>query len=67
MDKKQIQEQQNYQSFAKKREPKRPVLKNCIKAFVVGGVFVLLANTSIYYIKYFGFTEKQQEILLQLH
>ncbi|MEA1960283.1 MAG: stage V sporulation protein AC [Bacillota bacterium] len=29
--------QQEYQSFAKSREPQRPVLKNCIRAFLVGG------------------------------
>lgn len=59
MDKKQIQEQQNYQSFAKKREPKRPVLKNCIKAFVVGGGICAFGQIlQFIYIKYFGFTEK---------
>lgn len=30
--------QQEYQALAKKQEPKRPVLKNSIKAFLVGGI-----------------------------
>lgn len=52
-------EQQKYQSFAKKREPKRPVFKNCIKAFIVGGGICVFGQIlQSMYIKYFNFTEK---------
>jgi stage V sporulation protein AC len=30
--------QQQYQQYAKQREPKRPVFINCVKAFVAGGL-----------------------------
>ena len=30
--------QQQYQELAKRKEPKRPVLKNCVNAFWVGGL-----------------------------
>ena len=45
--------------MAQDREPKRPVLRNCIRAFLVGGTICLLGQgiTDIY-IYYFGFTEK---------
>ncbi|GGD71922.1 stage V sporulation protein AC [Paenibacillus nasutitermitis] len=33
-----------YQSFAKSREPGRPVAKNCLKAFVVGGLICLVGQ-----------------------
>ncbi len=52
-------EQQKYQSFAKEREPKRPVFQNCIRAFVVGGGICALGQVlQLMYIKYFNFTEK---------
>lgn len=51
--------QQEYQKFAKDREPKRPVIKNCIKAFIVGGAICAFGQIlTIIFIKYFGFTEK---------
>jgi stage V sporulation protein AC len=51
--------QQKYQAFAKEREPKRPVLKNCIRAFIVGGLICTLGQgLQEMYIKYFNFTEK---------
>jgi stage V sporulation protein AC len=51
--------QQEYQDFAKEREPKRPVLKNCIRAFLVGGLICLLGQIlTWFFIKYFGFNEK---------
>ena len=51
--------QQKYQAFAKEREPKRPVLKNCIRAFIVGGLICTLGQgLQEMYIKYFDFTEK---------
>lgn len=51
--------QQEYQKFAKDREPKRPVLKNCIRAFIVGGAICAFGQIlTMVFIKYFGFTEK---------
>lgn len=52
-------EQQQYQSLEKKHEAKRPVLKNCIKAFLVGGLFCLVGQAITYfYIYFFNFTEQ---------
>ncbi|SNS06069.1 stage V sporulation protein AC [Anaerovirgula multivorans] len=51
--------QQQYQIFAKDREPKRPVVANCAKAFFVGGTICTIGQAiQIMYIKYFNFTEK---------
>lgn len=51
--------QQEYQDFAKDREPKRPILKNCIKAFLVGGLICTMGQgLTWFFIKYFNFTEK---------
>ncbi|WP_186577647.1 stage V sporulation protein AC [Aquibacillus kalidii] len=52
-------EQQKYQQFAKKREVKRPVIKNCIKAFLVGGTICTIGQAiSTFYMYYFNFTEQ---------
>jgi len=51
--------QQEYQDFAKKRDPGRPVLKNCILAFLSGGTICLLGQLiSTFYMRFFDFTEK---------
>ncbi len=51
--------QQEYQAFAKKREPARPVVKNCIRAFLVGGSICLLGQLiSTFYMRFFDFNEK---------
>lgn len=51
--------QQDYQKLAKQQEPKRPVLKNCVRAFFAGGAICLIGEciTQIF-IHWFGFTEK---------
>jgi stage V sporulation protein AC len=50
--------QQEYQAFAKQREPKRPVWLNVVRAFLVGGLICLIGQfIQGLYIKYFGFTE----------
>ncbi|RKD29008.1 stage V sporulation protein AC [Thermohalobacter berrensis] len=50
--------QQKYQEYAKKRDPKRPVLSNCIRAFVVGGTICTIGQgLQMIFIKYFNFTE----------
>jgi stage V sporulation protein AC len=56
---KQTPEQQKYKELEQKYETKRPVVKNCIKAFFVGGLFCLLGQVITYmYIFYFNFTEQ---------
>lgn len=52
-------EQQKYKDFAQQREPKRPLLLNCLKAFIVGGGICAFGQIlQFMYIKYFHFTEK---------
>lgn len=36
--------QQQYQKLAKQTEPQRPLIKNCIRAFLVGGIICLLGQ-----------------------
>lgn len=51
--------QQEYQAFAKGREPKRPVFQNCIRAFILGGFICLIGQVLQWmFIKYFSFTEE---------
>ncbi|HLR75072.1 MAG TPA: stage V sporulation protein AC [Virgibacillus sp.] len=50
---------QEFQGFQKEREIKRPVFKNCLKAFFVGGFICLIGQLiSTFYIYYFDFTEQ---------
>ncbi len=50
--------QQEYQRFAKTREPKRPVWSNVIRAFLAGGTICLIGQgIQQLFIKYFNFTE----------
>ncbi len=50
--------QQKYQKFAKEREPKRPVLRNCFRAFLVGGTICTIGQGLQWiFIEYLGFTE----------
>jgi stage V sporulation protein AC len=50
--------QQEYQDFAKAREPKRPALINCVKAFFLGGLICTIGQGLQWiFIKYFNFTE----------
>ncbi|QDP40010.1 stage V sporulation protein AC [Radiobacillus deserti] len=51
--------QQQYQDFAKQKEILRPVFKNCIKAFLVGGFICLIGQViTTFYIHFFNFTEQ---------
>ncbi|CAH0347120.1 stage V sporulation protein AC [Bacillus sp. CECT 9360] len=51
--------QQEYQILQNQREIKRPVLMNCIKAFLVGGLICAIGQAiQFFYIYYFDFTEK---------
>ncbi|WP_156290508.1 stage V sporulation protein AC [Oceanobacillus salinisoli] len=50
---------QEYQAFQKQREVKRPILINCIKAFLVGGTVCLIGQViTTFYIYFFNFTEQ---------
>jgi stage V sporulation protein AC len=50
---------QEYQKMQKDREPKRPVFKNCMKAFFVGGFICLIGQfISTFFMTYFPFTER---------
>jgi stage V sporulation protein AC len=52
-------QQRNYQQLQQKHEIKRPVLKNCIKAFLVGGIICVIGQAiSYFYIYFFDFTEQ---------
>jgi len=52
-------EQREYQAFEKQREEKRPVLKNCVRAFWVGGLICMIGQAiSYFYIYFFDFTEQ---------
>lgn len=51
--------QQQYHSFSKNREPQRPVLLNCLRAFLAGGAICLLGQfIQDFFIWNFNFTEK---------
>ena len=53
------QTQQEYQQVQKKYEIKRPVLKNCLKAFLVGGIICTIGQAvQLFYIYNFNFTEQ---------
>lgn len=48
--------QQEYQVLAKKKEPSRPVLKNCLRAFLVGGIICVIGQgLTEMFIHAFGF------------
>ncbi|WP_282171840.1 stage V sporulation protein AC [Cytobacillus firmus] len=52
-------EQQQYEKLEQKHELKRPVLKNCIRAFWVGGLICIIGQAITYfYIYFFNFTEQ---------
>ncbi|WP_096201028.1 stage V sporulation protein AC [Bacillus sp. FJAT-45350] len=51
--------QQEYQKFASEHEVKRPVLKNCIRAFFIGGLICLFGQfIQTFYFTFFDFTER---------
>lgn len=51
--------QQEYQVLAKQKEPPRPVVKNCLLAFVTGGAICLFGQLLMeMFIHWFGFTDK---------
>lgn len=51
--------QQQYQDFAKAREPKIHILRNCIRAFLVGGIICIIGQGIQWvFMTYFNFDEK---------
>lgn len=52
-------EVEQYKQFEKNFETKRPVFKNCLKAFLVGGFICMIGQAITYfYIYFFNFTEQ---------
>jgi stage V sporulation protein AC len=50
--------QQQYHNLAKGKEPKRPVLKNCMRAFLVGGLICTFGQLIMEaMMKWFGYTK----------
>lgn len=51
--------QQQYDALISSIEPKRPILKNCIRAFLVGGTICIIGQILQWiFINYFNFDEK---------
>jgi len=51
--------QLQYDELVKSIEPKRPILKNCIKAFLVGGIICTIGQgLQLFFMTYFYFDEK---------
>ncbi len=51
--------QQEFDSLVKGIEPKRPLLKNCVRAFLAGGAICTIGQILQWiFINYFGFDEK---------
>ena len=51
--------QQEYQKLAKNAEPKRPVLTNCLRAFIAGGTICLIGQAvQTAFIKWGGFNKQ---------
>ncbi|PRX32624.1 stage V sporulation protein AC [Orenia metallireducens] len=51
--------QQQYQAFAKAREPEPSVVRNCLRAFLVGGLICTFGQAlQMMFINYFNFTEE---------
>ncbi|WP_342537099.1 stage V sporulation protein AC [Sporosarcina sp. FSL K6-3508] len=52
-------EQEKYAHLEKELSPKPPILKNVIKAFLVGGLICLIGQfIALFYIMFFDFTER---------
>lgn len=51
--------EKEYQQLVQAKEPKRPVFRNCVRAFLVGGFICVLGQAiADFYIYVFNFTEK---------
>ena len=54
---------QQYQSIAKKRAPKSPLLRDCTGAFVVGGLLCTLGQVIIFLAQNAGLEDKNARLL----
>ncbi|MFD2612666.1 stage V sporulation protein AC [Paenibacillus gansuensis] len=55
-----LQSPKQYQKFAKDREPARPVLRNCLIAFLVGGLICIIGQALMDMFQYFfGMSDKE--------
>lgn len=51
--------QQQYQTLASKHEIKRPIFKNCLKAFLIGGFICFIGQfVQTFYMHFFEFSER---------
>ena len=51
--------QLEYQEFAQAREPKRPIVLNCFKAFLVGGLISVIGQAiQMFFVTYFHFSQE---------
>jgi stage V sporulation protein AC len=51
--------QLKYQEFAKAREPKRPIVLNCIKAFFVGGLICVIGQViQMFFVTYLHMSQE---------
>ncbi|WP_017471722.1 stage V sporulation protein AC [Amphibacillus jilinensis] len=52
-------DKQQYSQLATKHEKKRPILLNCVRAFIIGGLICVVGQgISFFYMFYFDFTEQ---------
>lgn len=50
---------QTYKQFAKERTPQRPVVRNVVRAFLVGGTICLIGQAiQMFYMNVFNFSER---------
>lgn len=48
-----------YQEFAQAREPQRPIVKNCFRAFISGGIICTIGQAiQMFFMTYFNFDER---------
>lgn len=59
-------EQKQYEKLEQQYETKRPVLKNCIKAFFVGGTICAIGQAVSYFYIYFLILQNRQQVIQQL-
>ena len=51
--------QLQYNELVDNMEPKRPILKNCVRAFIVGGIICTIGQIlQVFFMTYFNFDEK---------
>jgi stage V sporulation protein AC len=49
--------QQEYQKFVQDREPKRPILLNCVRAFIAGGLICVISQAiQMFFVTYYHFS-----------